>query len=452
MRVAVVGAGLAGLTAARTLAAAGLTPLVVEARERPGGRVLDQPLADGVAIELGGAWTGPSKYALGELATELGIGTYRTHHRGKDLFALGGEAKRFGGSIPPIPLPALADLGRSRSKLDRLAAAVPAHGPWRAEHAADLDGQTLGGWMAENMRNEKARAALSLAARSLFAAEPDQVNLLQALTLIRSVGSFQALVADEGGLLQDRFLGGAGRLVAALAGRLGDAVRYGLPALSVRQQLSGVEVTVAGSDGATVLRARRAVVAVPPAAAAAIDFDPPLYNGVREALAAFRPGRVAKVAVLYDEPFWRVDGLSGRSAGDTGYLSSTLDTSPPDRSRGVLTGFVVGERTDGFARLSAAARKGVVLRELTALFGPKAGEPAGFWVKDWNADPWSGGGFFGLAPGAGVTGPIRTLAEPFGAVHWAGAETVWESYGGMDGAVRSGLRAARRIRDELDGS
>ncbi|MGK5637198.1 flavin monoamine oxidase family protein [Streptomyces sp. URMC 126] len=445
--VVVVGAGLAGLTAAHALRAAGREPLVLEARDRVGGRVLGEPLDERVSLDLGGTWFGPSKHRLAALAAELGIGSHPTYDRGARLLDYGGRVRRFRAGLPPVPLPDLVAAGRATAGLDALARTLPREAPWLAAHAQAWDRQSLGRWLDDRIGTGRGRALVDLAVRTVWGAEPHRITLLQALSYIDSLGGFEALTRVRGGLMADRFLGGAHRVADALADRLRGRVLLGNAVRRVRQTASWVE---AETDTTTV-RARRAVVAVPPALAAEIDFTPGLPAARVRALRGLPMGAIVKVFAVYDRPFWRERGLNGQMVSDRPPVTSTFDLSPLDGSHGVLAGFVPGDRAHAFAALPAGEREEAVLTSLARVYGPAARQVKRYVEKDWTADPYARGCYFGLADQGLITGPLADMSTPDGLVHWAGAETTWQSFGGMEGAVASGQRAARRILAALAG-
>lgn len=439
--VAIVGAGLAGLSAARAVRAAGLEPVVVEARGRVGGRTVNEPIGDGKVVELGGQWIGPTHRRISSLAAELGIGSFPTYDRGARVLELGHRIRRYGGQIPPVSPRALLDLGWARARLDRLARTVPAHAPWGAPRARELDGQTLGTWLAGNVRTSEARALLGVAIASIWSAEPHEVNLLQALAYISAVGSFEALAGVRGGLQQDRVVGGSARIAQQLALELDGRVLLDRPIETVADTGAAVELRGPGA----CVRARRVIVAIAPASATRLRFEPALPPARDQALQRLPMAAVVKVAAVYERPFWRRHGLSGQAITERGPVASTFDNSPPDASPGVLIGFVPGARARAFARMPSGERRNAVLDTFGRLFGPDARRPERYIEKDWAADPWTRGCYFGLAAPGALTGVLRELADPIGRVHWAGAETARESYGGMDGAVISGERAAAEV-------
>ncbi|WP_405824886.1 FAD-dependent oxidoreductase [Streptomyces sp. NBC_01390] len=437
--VIVVGAGLAGLSAAHGLLAAGLEPLVVEARHRVGGRTLNETLADGTVMELGGQWLAEGNTRMGALARQAGGSLFRSRAPGVDLLELSGRLRRQQGKVPPLGPVGLLDVALARLRLDRLVGSVPVRAPWRAPHAEELDGRSVGEWLDRTVRSREGRRLLDLAFTTMWGATPHDINLLQALAYIGSTGRFDNMTTTK---IQDRVTGGAARVPHWLAEGLGERVLLDAPVRAIVHRGAGVEVDTARGT----VRARRVIVAVPPQLAAAIRFEPGLPHARLAALRSLPMGAVVKVSAVYDRPFWREQGLSGTALTDQGPVTAVFDNSPPgEGGRGVLVGFVPGEQARNLAGLPTAERRQRVLATFARLFGPGAGTPDAYAEKDWVADPWSRGGYFGLPAIGAMARSARALGEPFGRVHWAGSETVLKDYGGMEGAVTSGERAAAEV-------
>jgi monoamine oxidase len=216
--VCVVGAGFAGLVAARDLLAGGRSVIVLEARSRVGGRVLNHDVGDGKVIELGGQWIGPTQDRMYALAGQLGIETFPTYETGEALARLMGKRYRFGGDVPRMNPVAMADLAQAVLRLDRLARRVPVEEPWRAPGASRWDSQTLETWLRRNVRTPRVRSLLHLFLATIFATEPATFSLLHGLFYIHSGTSFDVLTRFSGGAQQDRFMGGSQLLAIRLAG------------------------------------------------------------------------------------------------------------------------------------------------------------------------------------------------------------------------------------------
>jgi monoamine oxidase len=438
--VVVVGAGLAGLAAARALQARGATVRVLEARDRVGGRTLNAPLGDGKVVEVGGTWVGPTQTRLLELARELGVSTFPTYDTGLNVIEWGDEIKRYRGRLPFLQtrIPAvspvvLLDALQVQIRLERLARRVPREAPWNAPDARALDSQTFATWLeGTGCRTRGARILYEIACEAVWAAEPADLSLLHVLFYIHAAGGFDALTGTTGGAQEQRFHGGSQELALRMAREVD--VALATPVRTIRWGDAGVEV-----EGVS---ARRAIVAIPPALAARIAYDPPL-PAARDQLTQRMPqGTVVKCFAIYDEPFWRGDGLTGQGLSDVGPVRTTFDVSPPDGSPGVLLAFLEGDWARRLIRLEPWERRAQVLDSLRRLFGPRAGVPDGWLEKSWADEEWTRG-CYGAAMTTGAwTSFGESLRAPVGPLSWAGAETatIWSGY--MDGAVRSGDRAA----------
>jgi monoamine oxidase len=442
----VIGAGLAGLAAARTAAAAGASVVVVEARDRVGGRVLNEDIGDGKVVEVGAQWIGPTQERLAALARELGVDTFPTWGEGDNVIEYGGRLRRYRGTIPRINPVVLLDVERAQRRLNKLARRVPLEAPWEAPNAASLDGQTAATWMRRNVRTKAGRMLLELGIEAVWAAQPEDMSLLHVLFYIHAAGSLEMLFDTEGGAQQDRFIGGSQRIPILMAQALGrEQLILGAPVRSIRRGEHGVTVE---ADGA-VVRARQAIVAVAPTLAGRIAYDPPL-PGFRDQLTQRMPlGTVAKCMAIYDEPFWRAEGLSGQGTSDAGPVKLTFDNSPPDGRPGVILGFLEGRQARQLGRLRAAERRAAVVDCFARLYGPRAGNPDGYVERLWAEEEWSRGCYGCHMPTGGWTNYGPALRDPIGPLHWAGAEyaTVWNGY--MDGAVSSGESAAHAVLELL---
>ena len=446
--VAVVGAGLAGLTAARRLAAGGASVTVLEARDRVGGRTLNHPLGDGQVVEVGGQWIGPTQDRLDALARELGVGTYPTHSTGEHLVEFDGTCRRYTGDIPKIGPHVLADMTQAMAKLERMAKRVPLDAPWAARGAERLDSQTFWSWMRRNVYTRGGRAMMEVAVEAVWAAQPADLSLLHVLFYTHSGSGLESLLGTEGGAQQDRFVGGSQTISLRMAEELGDAVRLSSPVRRIEYGPDGV--TVEG-DAATV-RAKRVIVAVPPALAGRISYDPPL-PGLRDQLTQRMPqGTVIKCMAVYDEPFWRERGLSGQAISVEGPAKILFDNTPQSGSPGVLLGFLEGDRAREWGARPAAERREAVVGGFARIFGERAARPEQFVERVWADEEWTRGCYGCYMPTGGWTRYGRALRQPIGPIHWAGAETatVWNGY--MDGAVRTGESTAADVLRAIGGA
>jgi len=418
--VVVIGAGISGLVAARRLVAKGRSVVVLEARDRVGGRTWNQPLGDGAFAEAGGQWVGAGQDAVLGLGKELKLTTFDHGHAGDAVVSLGGER---------MQLPSLTDSSPGTEALvrqiDEAAARITRASPWTSPDAAELDAQTVAQFLRQSGAGSEAQEAIGGVISGALSAEPSDLSLLYFLFYVRSAGGFKALQVDAQTL---RFKEGAQALSLRMAKALGDRVRLGVPVTEVSWTADGVEVQAGGQAH----RGRRLIVAMMPRQVESIRFSP----GLPAARVALQQAWVAtsgcKVSARYDRPFWRDGGLSGESFGDQ-VVAATFDNTNPG-GPGVLMGFA--DASGGLPTPQDLASA------LAAYFGPEAGSPTSVVAKDWATDRWAGGCVSPLPPGV-LTEHGPALRTPVGPIHWAGTETseVWTGY--MDGAVRAGDRAAK---------
>jgi monoamine oxidase len=430
--VAIVGAGLAGLTAARDLQRAGCDSFVVlEARQRVGGRTCNHTLDGGVVSEAGGQWIGPGQTAIADLARELEVDTFGTWYQGKSVF-LAGDLR-----ITQDLQGSVGDSGRYAGRLNELARGVPCGAPWQAARAAELDKLSLGDWALRQGLSNEDKFSLSMAATLSLGAPPAQLGLLHYLSVINSAGnSYDRLEAIKGGAQETRFVGGSQRLSTLMARQLGDKVKLGCP---LRRIVGWQREVVELHTDQGVLRARRVVLALNPALCEQVVFDPPLPEG-RAQLQRHWPAHapMRKAVHVYARPFWRDAGLNGQVMPLDGPLIWSVDNSPPDASVGVLSAFIRPGHLPADPRAAEQALTAVYAKAL----GPQALRPLQFHDHDWGrVDRWSLSCIHPLPPGF-WTRWGEFLHPPLGGLIWSGTETADIWAGAMDGAVRSGHRAA----------
>ena len=445
--VVIVGAGISGLIAARTVLAAGLTPVVLEADDRVGGRILTQDALPGLPVELGAQWIGDTHHRMFALAAELGVPTYPQYDDGETSYDLAGSGvlrqsefhSRFAGE--------LAELEKVFRLLDDLAAEVPPEAPWLAPAAAEWDSVTAGAWYDGQGLSPVARTLLEICTVGILAVPTVEVSFLHLLFTIQTCGVTSELFAEsEGGAQTTRFVGGTGEIPRRLADLVAEHLVLQAPVQLIEHGADQVTVTCRGG---LVARGRRVIVTLSPTLAGRIMYDPPL-PGVRDQLTQRLPNASAmKAFFIYDEPFWRADGLNGQLISDVGPARMSNDTCLPGDDHGVILLFLEGEQARTYGRLPHDERRAALTAELVRHFGDKAARPECYVDGEWADRQWTRGCYNANCGPLVWTTFGQALAAPIGAIHWAGTDTAtqWSAY--MEGAVEAGERAARAVIAEL---
>ncbi|MDX1889672.1 flavin monoamine oxidase family protein [Mycolicibacterium sp. 050158] len=444
--VVIVGAGLSGMIAARTVLAAGLTPLILEADERVGGRILTE-VVDGIPLDIGAQWIGDTHERMFRLAAELGVETFAQYDTGETSYDLDGSGVLRENAFHTRFADELAELEAVLRQLDELAADVPVEAPWLAPRADEWDVISAGTWFDEQGLSPVARTLLEICTVGILAVPTVEVSFLHLLFTIQTCGVTSELFAEsEGGAQTTRFVGGTAEIPRRLAALIADHLVLRAPVQLIEHTADAVTVTCRGG---VVARARRVIVAISPTLAGRIMYDPPL-SGVRDQLTQRLPnGSAMKAFFGYDEPFWRADGFNGQLISDVGPARMSNDSCIPGDDHGVILMFLEGDQARTFGRLPEDERRAALTAELVRHFGPKAAKPEFYVDGEWSDRQWTRG-CYNANHGPHVwTTYGEALSAPIGVIHWASTDTAtyWSAY--MEGAVEAGERAARAVIESL---
>lgn len=449
--VLIVGAGLSGLHAARTLAGQGLRVRVLEARDRVGGRTLSHRMESGDVVELGAQWLGPGQDRLIGLVRDLGLATLAQPYQGKKVLALGDRVSTYDGDIPSLPLLGLLDLHRTLSRVDAMAKQVPKAHPADAPEALTWDGMTVESWKQAHVHTAGARALFDIAVAAIFAAEPAELSLLYFLHYIHAGNGIMNLSTIRDGAQQTRLVDGFQQVSIRLAADplLAGRIHLNHVVSAIAQTADSVTVTAQSPTGITSFRARYIIVAIPPALCTRIDFQPALPP-MRQQLQARMPmGSVCKCIATYPRPFWRDRGFSGEAVCDRGPIRAVFDDSSADGKRGGLLGFMLGDHLRSEAARDPDSRKRSVLSAFARFFGEEALHPESYVEHNWSLETFSQGCYSAVMPPATLTRFGQTLRAPIGRLHFAGTETATHFPGYMEGALESAERAAKEVTARL---
>jgi monoamine oxidase len=443
----VVGAGYAGLSAALSLHDQGVDVLVLEAADRVGGRVYSETLDNGLVIDHGGQWVGPTQTNLLAAAKRFGCDTFPTYDTGNHVeLWTDGQCRPFRES-GPVDGAGVAAYDTATELIDKMANSIDLSDPTATEELREWDSQTVETFFERHVPDADARTRLGLSVQGVWTVEPRDISLFHFLFYVAAAGGYEQLMETAGCAQENRFTRGAQAVALAIAEHLGDRIRLHSPVRHIRQDGDGVTVE---TDRGTVA-AERAVIAVSPGAAVRLRFTPDLPLARRRWMERNPMGDVAKIHTVYDRPFWRARGLSGQATvyGDPA-VGVVFDNSPSDGNVGVLVSFVYGERLHQWSLLNADDRRASVLSTLETLFGAEAATPERYIEKIWPHDPWAFGGYAASpTPGIWAEHGARGWRTASGRLHWAGTETAEKWNGYIDGAISSGHRAAGEIVDCL---
>jgi monoamine oxidase len=435
--VLVVGAGLSGLYAARSLQRSGLAVTVLEARDRLGGRVLSQKLANGATIDLGGQWIGPGQQRMYALANEYGLKTTVTHTQGDAIFSIDGQCQRISGTVLPISWPAKLDILQISWRIGFLLNQLTVIEPWRHPCANHLDSISFAQWLQRNTFSREARSYWLHLVESGICASADRFSPLEVLQQVATLGGLKQLDTAE----YEFFVDGAQTIAHCMADELGDCIRLQTPVRSLKRQGQLVQAMTDQGE----FTGKHIILALPPQLLDDISLDDGFSNTIPERPKERVLGQVVKILIVYDHAWWRNQGLSGIANTPNEPIDFLADGSSHAGKPGILVALASGARAMQLSLMENETRKATVLAYVQKVLGDASGHLTDFVSMDWISEPFSRGGYASRQAIGGWSSQENSFMRSLSYIHVAGTETAteWRSY--MEGALQAAERASTEV-------
>jgi monoamine oxidase len=426
--VIVVGAGLAGLSAAHQLALAGKKTLVLEADDRVGGKVYTARL-QGVTVEHGAQWITPRYTQSIYLINSLGLQIDRSNTSGQHLYAHNGHQNYFDGLFPEKGLGAKLSVRRLLKRLGYKVIDDPER-PWLAHSAPDLDEQRFSQYLRQTAYSSSYFQMLNTIFECRYLNGISQVSALEAIT------NWHACQMQE----KWQIVGGMDQLTRKLALEIDVQLRQ--PVTAIVRDRAFVRVYTPDKH----YRCRRVIVALPPSQASAIRYEPSPGISKTSLWGKAEAGRVIKSTLVFDQPYWRRQNWSGQAFLSDDYaLHYLVDAGYQQEMKGILTTYTIGQRCRKLENLSDADRLELLIQQVSTILRlPRDIKVLVSSIYDWKTPP-HGSGAYHVFPPKTLTTYGHIMDQPEGPVYWAAAELDRPFRSTIEGAIRSGRRAAERI-------
>ncbi|KAK1797566.1 hypothetical protein P4O66_000856 [Electrophorus voltai] len=328
--VIVIGGGISGLSAAKLLMESGLNPVVLEARDRVGGRTYTVQNKQTKWVDLGGAYIGPTQNRILRLAKQYGVQTYKVNEQESLVHHVKGKSYPYKGSFPPVWNPlALLDYNNLWRTMDKMGMEIPKEAPWRAPHAEEWDKMTMQELFKKVCWTSVARRFATLFVNVNVTSEPHEVSALWFLWYVKQCGGTMRIFSTTNGGQERKFVGGSSQISECMARELGDRVKLDSAVYSIDQTGDMVLVKTLHED---TYKAKYVILAIPPGLNLKIHFKPELPPIRNQLIHRVPMGSVIKCMVYYRENFWRKKGYCGSMVieDEEAPIGLTLDDTKPD--------------------------------------------------------------------------------------------------------------------------
>ncbi|EDL97664.1 monoamine oxidase B [Rattus norvegicus] len=444
--VIVVGGGISGMAAAKLLHDCGLSVVVLEARDRVGGRTYTIRNKNVKYVDLGGSYVGPTQNRILRLAKELGLETYKVNEVERLIHFVKGKSYAFRGPFPPVWNPiTYLDYNNLWRTMDEMGQEIPSDAPWKAPLAEEWDYMTMKELLDKICWTNSTKQIATLFVNLCVTAETHEVSALWFLWYVKQCGGTTRIISTTNGGQERKFIGGSGQVSERIKDILGDRVKLERPVIHIDQTGENVVVKTLNHE---IYEAKYVISAIPPVLGMKIHHSPPLPILRNQLITRVPLGSVIKCMVYYKEPFWRKKDFCGTMVieGEEAPIAYTLDDTKPDGSCAAIMGFILAHKARKLVRLTKEER----LRKLCELYAKvlnsqEALQPVHYEEKNWCEEQYSGGCYTAYFPPGILTQYGRVLRQPVGKIFFAGTETASHWSGYMEGAVEAGERAAREI-------
>uniref|UniRef100_A0AC11DIY1 Monoamine oxidase A n=1 Tax=Ovis aries TaxID=9940 RepID=A0AC11DIY1_SHEEP len=395
--VVVIGGGISGLSAAKLLAEHEVNVLVLEARERVGGRTYTVRNEHVDYVDVGGAYVGPTQNRILRLSKQLGLETYKVNVNERLVHYV----------------------------------KIPADAPWEAPHAAEWDKMTMKDLIEKICWTKTARQFASLFVNINVTSEPHEVSALWFLWYVKQCGGTTRIFSITNGGQERKFVGGSGQVSERIMQLLGDRVKLRSPVTYVDQSSENITIETLNRE---LYECQYVISAIPPTLTSKIHFRPELPSERNQLIQRLPMGAIIKCMMYYKEAFWKKKDYCGCMIieDEEAPISITLDDTKPDGSLPAIMG-----------------KRKICELYAKVLGSQEALHPVHYEEKNWCQEQYSGGCYTAYYPPGIMTQYGRVIRQPVGRIYFAGTETATQWSGYMEGAVEAGERAAREVLNAL---